>query len=109
MADERMLYEIINAVAHNDHTVTITWSDGAQGTIDFAPVVAKGKIYTAMKNAGYFVREMRVLPKGIGLSWPPGVDFSSDGLRTSAFPNEDASETADFTKPGTGSTHTPVG
>ena len=35
---------------------------------------------------------MRILPGGIGLTWPNEVDFSADGLRHDAFPHEDTGE-----------------
>ena len=84
-----MLHEIIYAEAHSDHTVTIRWADGAQGTVDFTPVVARGKVFKPMQDALFFVRELRVLPRGLGLSWPPELDFSADGLRAEAFPEDD--------------------
>ncbi len=87
-----MLYEIASAVAHPDHTVTIIWSDGAQGVVDFTPFIDKGGLFAALQDADYFVNEMRVLRDGIGLTWPNEVDFSSDGLRQDAFPKEDTGE-----------------
>jgi len=83
-----MLYEIVNAEAHLDHTVTIRWSDGGQATVDLAPIIARGKVFAPMQDAVWFKREMRILPHGLGLSWPPEVDFSADGLRYRAFPEE---------------------
>jgi hypothetical protein len=35
-----MRSRITNAAAHPDHTVTITWSDGAQATVDLTPFIA---------------------------------------------------------------------
>jgi hypothetical protein len=32
-----MLHEITAAQAHPDHTVTLTWTDGARGVVDFPP------------------------------------------------------------------------
>ncbi len=32
------LHRIVKAVAHPDHTVTITWSDGVRGVVDFLPI-----------------------------------------------------------------------
>jgi Protein of unknown function (DUF2442) len=84
-----MLYEIKEAVPHPDHTVTVTWSDGAHAKVNFAPFVEKGGVFEALKDPVYFVREMRVLCGGIGLTWPNEVDFSSDGLRHDAFPADD--------------------
>lgn len=87
-----MLYEIASAVAHPDHRVTITWSDGAHGVVNFTPCIDKGGLFAALQDAEYFVREMRVLRDGIRLTWPNEVDFSSDGLRQDAFPKEDTGE-----------------
>jgi len=83
-----MLYEIAQAVPHPDHTVTVTWSDGARANVSFAPFLEKGGLFEALKDPDYFVREMRLLPHGIGLAWPNEVDFSADGLRQDAFPAE---------------------
>jgi len=83
-----MLYRIKNATAHPDHTVTVTWSDGVSAVVDLAPVIAKGKVFTAMQEPGYFVERMRVADDRLGLEWPNRVDFSADGLRFRAFPEE---------------------
>jgi hypothetical protein len=72
-----MLYRIEKATAHPDHTVTITWSDGVEASVDLGPVVAKGKVFTAMQDPAFFVEQ-----------WPNRVDFSADGLRFMAFPGE---------------------
>jgi hypothetical protein len=91
-----MLSRITNAVAHPDHTATVTWSDGAQGTVDLTRFIAGGGLFAALEDADWFVREMRVLPGGIGLAWPSELDFSADGLRRDAFPHE---ETGEFNPP----------
>jgi hypothetical protein len=83
-----MLYEITEAVPHPNHTVTVTWADGARGVVNFVPFIAKGGVFAALKDPDYFVREMRILRGGIGLTWPNEVDFSADGLRYDAFPEE---------------------
>lgn len=87
-----MLYEITNAVAHTDHTVTITWADGMRGVVDFTPVIERGALFAALQEPGYFVQEMSILRGGIGLTWPNEVDFSADGLRHDAFPDEQVGE-----------------
>ena len=35
-----MLYRIRNAIAHRDHSVTVTWSDGLTAVADLKPVIA---------------------------------------------------------------------
>lgn len=83
-----MLYRIEKALPRRDHTVAIVWSDGAEAVIDLSPVVAKGKVFTALQDPGFFVDNMRVADDRLGLEWPDGVDFSADGLRFMAFPKE---------------------
>ena len=83
-----MLYRITKASAHEDHTVTVVWSDGVEATVDLSPVIAKGNVFTPMQDPGYFVANMRVAEDRLGLEWPNRVDFSADGLRFRAFPEE---------------------
>jgi len=87
-----MLYEIKDAVANPNHTVTITWADGARGVVNFAPYIKRGELFAALQEPGYFVREMSILRGGLGLTWPNEVDFSADGLRHDAFPDEQVGE-----------------
>ena len=83
-----MLYRINNAVAHANHTVTVTWSDGITAAVDLSPVIVKGNVFAPMQDAGYFVANMRISVDRLGLEWPNRVDFSADGLRFRAFPDE---------------------
>jgi hypothetical protein len=59
-----MMHQITEAVAHPEHTVTVTWSDGARATVSFAPFLAKGGVFDALKDPAYFTGKMRVLPGG---------------------------------------------
>jgi len=81
-----VLYEIVRAFAHPDHTVTITWSDGVTGSVDFLPIIDRGGWFTPLRDPDYFVSTMVLLPGGIGLTWPEEIDYSADGLRQTAFP-----------------------
>ena len=87
-----MLFRITTAIAHSDHTVTITWSDGVTATVDLSPVIAKGNVFAPMQDAAFFVEKMRIAPDRLGLEWPNRVDFSADGLRFRAFPAEAEAE-----------------
>jgi hypothetical protein len=80
------LYEITKAVAHPDHTVTITWSDGVRGVVDFLPIIDRGGWFTPLRDGDYFAATMVILPGGAGLTWPDEIDYSADGLRRDAFP-----------------------
>jgi Protein of unknown function (DUF2442) len=87
-----MLYRIINAVAHPNHTMAVTWSDGVSADVDLSPVIAKGSVFAPMADAAYFVANMRIAADRLGLEWPNRVDFSADGLRFRAFPEEAEAE-----------------
>jgi hypothetical protein len=82
-----MLYEIAEAIAHPDHTVTITWSDGARGVVDFLPIIDRGGWFTPLRDGDWFATNMVILGGGIGLTWPEEMDYSADGLRRDAFPD----------------------
>src|SRR4051795_2467158 len=90
-----MLYRIDNAIAHPDHTMTVTWSDGVSAVVDLAPAIAKGRVFAAMREPSYFVERMRVAEDRLGLEWPNRVDFSADGLRFRAFPEEAEGEVSE--------------
>jgi hypothetical protein len=81
------LFEITAAVAHADHTVAITWSDGVRGAVDFLPIIDRGGRLTPLRDGDYFVATMQRLPAGPGLTWPEEIDYSADFLRQVAFPN----------------------
>lgn len=83
-----MLYGITHAIPHPNHTVTVTWSDVVTAVVDLSPVVAKGDVFAAMRDGQYFVAHMRIASDRLGLEWPNRVDFSADGLRFRAFPEE---------------------
>ncbi|HEX2940659.1 MAG TPA: DUF2442 domain-containing protein, partial [Rhodopila sp.] len=81
------LFEITTAVAHPDHTVTITWSDDVRGVVDFLPIIDRGGWFTPLRDGDYFAATMTILPGGTGLTWPEEIDYSADFLRKVAFPN----------------------
>lgn len=87
-----MLYRINNAVAHPDRTVTVTWSDGITAIVDLSPVIAKGNVFAPLQDPTYFAGKMRIAMDRLGLEWPGRVDFSADGLRFRAFPEEAEAE-----------------
>jgi hypothetical protein len=103
-----MQYEIKEAEAHPDHTVTITWADGVRGTVDLTPFIERGELFAALQEPGYFVHEMSILRGGIGLTWPNEVDFSADGPRRDAFPSEQAAQSDDSAKRVSRSSRQPV-
>ena len=83
-----MIYRIMKALPHPDHTVTVTWSDGVEAVVDLAPVLAKGVVFQPLKDPDYFTARMQIATDRLGIEWPTRVDFSADGLRFRAFPEE---------------------
>jgi hypothetical protein len=83
-----LIYRIEQAIAHSDHTVTVTWSDGVTATIDLAPAIATGPVFASLRDTAFFVRHMSLPEDRLGLAWPGRIDFSADGLRSRAFPGE---------------------
>ena len=90
-----MLYRITGATAHPDHGVSVTWSDGVTAEAGLSPVLATGPVFAALKDSAYFVASMRVAEDRPGLEWPNGGDFSADGLRFRAFPEDAVEEFGD--------------
>jgi hypothetical protein len=87
-----MLYRIRKVVAHPDHTVTVIWSDGVEAVVDLSPVIAKGNVFAPLQDGHYFAANMRIADDRLGIEWPNRVDFSADGLRFRAFPEEEKVE-----------------
>jgi len=78
------LYEIVEAAAHSNHTVTITWSDGMCGVVDFLPIIDRGGWFTPLRDGDFFAATMVILPGGVGLTWPEEIDYGADGSRQAA-------------------------
>ena len=45
-----------------------------------------------MQDPAYFAERMRIAADRLGLEWPHRVDFSADGLRFRAFPEDAEAE-----------------
>jgi Protein of unknown function (DUF2442) len=81
------LFELTEAVAHPDHTVALTWSDGVSGVVDFLPIIDRGGWFTPLREGDYFAATMLRLAGGAGVTWPEEITYSADFLRQVAFPN----------------------
>jgi Protein of unknown function (DUF2442) len=79
------LFELTGAVAHPDHTVAPTWSDGVSGVVDFLPIIDRGDWFTPLREGDYFAATMLRLPGGAGVTWPEDINYSADFLRQVAF------------------------
>jgi Protein of unknown function (DUF2442) len=75
-----MPYETIEAIPHTDHPLTITWSDGVKGVMDFLPIIDRGGWFMPLRDPDYIMSTMVILPGGVGLTWPDEINSSADGL-----------------------------
>jgi len=82
------LEEIVQIEPKSDLTVKIVWSDGRDTRIDFAPIIERSLIFSPMRDPEFFVREARIAHTGSAIAWSDVLEFSSDGLRYDAFPEE---------------------
>lgn len=80
------LFAIASAEAHPDHTITITWTDGARAVVDFLPFFDRGGWFSPLRDPDWFVANMILLDGGRGLTWPEEINYSADLLRSEAFP-----------------------
>jgi hypothetical protein len=81
------LFKLTGAVAHSDHTVALTWSDGVTEVVDFLPIIDRGGWFTPLREGDYFAATMLRLPGGTGVTWPEEINYSADFLRQVAFPS----------------------
>ena len=71
------LFELTEAVAHPDHTVALTWSDGVSGVVDFLPIIDRGGWFTPLREGDYFAATMLRLAGGAGVTWPEEINNSA--------------------------------
>ena len=80
--------EIIQIEPRSDLTVKVIWSDGRNTRVDFAPIIERSPIFSPMRDPDFFVREAKIAHTGSAIAWSETLEFSSDGLRYDAFPEE---------------------
>ena len=80
--------EIVQIEPKSDLTVNVVWSDGRVALVDFAPIIDRSPVFSAMRDPEFFVHEAKITHTGSALAWSEVLEFSSDGLRYDAFPEE---------------------
>ncbi len=71
-----------------DLTIDITWADGRSARIDFRPIIDRSPIFDAMRDPDFFVGQARITHRGGAIAWSDILEFSADGLRYDAFPED---------------------
>jgi hypothetical protein len=75
-----MFPRIVSVRAVRDYILDITFSDGAQGELDFRDrIVGRGGVFTPLQDVNYFQR-VRVNPETGTIEWPNQVDLDPDLL-----------------------------
>jgi hypothetical protein len=67
---------VINVIANNDYTLTITFSNGEVGRFDVSPYLGKG-VFQELKDLSYF-KQVKVAMGAV--QWPHQQDFCLDTL-----------------------------
>lgn len=80
--------EIVKIEPRSDLTVKIVWSDGREARIDFVPIIERSPVFDAMREPAFFVAKAAITHTGSAIAWSDILEFSADGLRYDAFPDE---------------------
>lgn len=79
---------VVQAIAHDDYTLTLTFANGEVKVFDVRPYLDKG-IFQELENLAIF----RAVQVSMGTaSWPHGQDFCPDTLYQESVPVEERSE-----------------
>jgi hypothetical protein len=80
--------DIVAIEPHRNLTVAITWSDGSKASVDFGPIIDRSAVFAQMRDPDFFVGQAHIAHTGSAIAWSDVLEFSSDGLRYDAFPEE---------------------
>lgn len=75
-----LLPTVIRAEYRGGYMLHLTFSDGVQKTIDFAPWL-EGMVFEPLKDIGYF---QRFFVDGGTVTWPNGADIAPETLHEQA-------------------------
>ena len=70
---EHPIYRVRAFQIVGTHTLSVSFDDGAEQTIDFRPILA-GELYGPLKDLSIF-NQVRIDPEVHTLVWPNGADF----------------------------------
>ncbi|MDB5394127.1 MAG: hypothetical protein JWM91_1633 [Rhodospirillales bacterium] len=69
-------------------TVRAVSSDGRDALIAFAPIIDRSPIFSPMGDVKFLIKNARLAHTGSAIAWTDVLEFSADGLRQDAFPDE---------------------
>jgi len=79
----RLGINIVAVYALPDSHLRLVYEDGAEYTLDFRAIVARGGVMAALRDDAVFSR-VRVAHDGIAIEFPGEIDFCADALRMDA-------------------------
>jgi hypothetical protein len=83
----KKLPRIVSAEPVIHGMLKIVWNDGYEGVVDLRPTIARGRIFTYLRNAKNF-QGVRVSEYGHSIEWindkGEQIDFAADTLRLKA-------------------------
>ncbi len=84
---KKLLPRIVSAEAVIHGVLKIVWNDGYAGVVDMRPTIARGRIFTYLRNPDNF-RRVQVSEYGHSIEWIDDdgleIDFGADTLRLKA-------------------------
>ncbi len=80
--------EIQEIKPRHDLTVDVTWTDGRHARVDFRPIIDRSPIFDALRDSDFFVGRAQIAHRGGAIAWSDILEFSADGLRYDAFPED---------------------
>jgi hypothetical protein len=81
-----VLPQVVRAEYRDSFRIHLTFNDGIESTIDFAPWL-QGPIFEPLKEPGYF---QRFFIDGGTIAWPNGADIAPETLHQQAESGEAA-------------------
>ena len=77
---------VVGAEYRGDYRIHVSFNDGVEGTIDFAPWLS-GPVFEPLKDRTYFAR---FFIEGGTVAWPNGADIAPETLHEKARSNRAA-------------------
>ena len=110
--NDGILHPITSVEPQTGYRLLVTWASGDQSSVDFANDIARGGVWSALRDEAKFA-QARVAYHGHVLEWPepagpdgaPRIDVDADGLHEMAIRQADASRRIRLAPVGQGEGH----
>lgn len=75
-----MLARITSLTALSGSRLSLGFADGSSGTLDLAPLIARGGVFARLADPAEFAKAA-IGPSGRSVEWPGEIDLCADALR----------------------------